>query len=136
MVFLSRSFVTQVWRSLVEGQKHRKMLWTVGYRGLNDYPFWFDDTEFDTPEKRGALISEAVQRQIDVVRNLTGLLAPSEYNIKGILVISLFSLLRILCVSECVICSQWSRRSTPTRVHLSLVRNERFVQARIFQSSI
>ena len=20
------------------------MLWTVGYRGLNDYPFWRDDT--------------------------------------------------------------------------------------------
>ena len=40
----SRETLEYTWRAVVEQQKEKKMLWTVGYRGLNDYPFWLDDT--------------------------------------------------------------------------------------------
>jgi len=65
--------VTKIWRMLVQKQveQGRNMLWTVGYRGLNDYPFWNDDPSYDTPEKRGALISEVIQVQVGIIRNET-----------------------------------------------------------------
>ena len=44
------------------------MLWTVGYRGLNDYPFWKDEPGFDTDAERGALISKAIEAQVAVVK--------------------------------------------------------------------
>jgi len=65
--------ITKVWGMLVQKQveQGRRMLWTVGYRGLNDYPFWIDDPSYDTPEKRGALISEVIQKQISIIHNQT-----------------------------------------------------------------
>ena len=50
------------------GSQH---LWTVGYRGLNDYAFWEDEPEFTTDQARGRLISQAMQTQVDVVHNIT-----------------------------------------------------------------
>jgi hypothetical protein len=67
----SRETLEYTWRAVAEQQKHRKMLWTVGYRGLNDYPFWRDDTSFTTDAARGQLISEAMVAQAAVVRNVT-----------------------------------------------------------------
>eukprot|EP00164_Ancoracysta_twista_P012158 GFYU01018997.1.p1 GENE.GFYU01018997.1~~GFYU01018997.1.p1 ORF type:complete len:906 (+),score=224.67 GFYU01018997.1:40-2718(+) len=61
-----------VWRATVAVQKDRNMLWTVGYRGLNDYPFWNDDPSFDTPAKRGKLIGDAMQKQVDIVNEIAG----------------------------------------------------------------
>ncbi|GGO07533.1 hypothetical protein GCM10010969_36050 [Saccharibacillus kuerlensis] len=36
--------------------------------GNGDKPFWEDDPEFDTPEKRGAQIGKVMQRQYDLVK--------------------------------------------------------------------
>ena len=36
----TRETLTYAWRGVVEQQAGRQMLWTVGYRGLNDYAFW------------------------------------------------------------------------------------------------
>lgn len=64
--------LTDLWTRLARLQlsRGRKMLWTVGYRGLNDYPFWVDDPTINTPAKRGAVISAAIQQQVDVVHSV------------------------------------------------------------------
>ena len=31
------------------------MVWTLGFRGQGDCPFWEQDARYDTPEARGAL---------------------------------------------------------------------------------
>ena len=36
----SRETLEYTWRAVASQQAKKKMLWTVGYRGLNDYPFW------------------------------------------------------------------------------------------------
>ncbi len=46
------------------------MIWSVGYRGLNDYPFWYDDPEINTPQKRADIISEAMANQTQLVKSL------------------------------------------------------------------
>ena len=38
----SRETLEYTWHAVAKQQAHKKMLWTVGYRGLNDYPFWND----------------------------------------------------------------------------------------------
>ncbi len=47
-------------QATLTASKPRESLWILGYRGLNDYPFWIDDPEYNTPRKRGALISQAM----------------------------------------------------------------------------
>jgi hypothetical protein len=49
-----------VWTATVNASAHRNNIWALGYRGLNDYPFWIDDPAFNTDAKRGALISAAM----------------------------------------------------------------------------
>ncbi|MDN3722207.1 glycosyl hydrolase 115 family protein [Roseibium salinum] len=44
------------------------MVWTLGFRGQGDCPFWEQDPEYDTPERRGALISRAIRRQYDMLQ--------------------------------------------------------------------
>ena len=38
----SRETLEYTWHAVAKQQADKKMLWTVGYRGLNDYPFWND----------------------------------------------------------------------------------------------
>jgi hypothetical protein len=73
--------VTHVWgvSARVQIERQRKMLWTVGYRGLNDYPFWFDDPAYNTSASRGALISAAIQTQVDLVLNISSELFGPTY---------------------------------------------------------
>lgn len=58
----------KLWEDAVRAQKDRKVIWTLGFRGQGDCPFWSNDTSgrFDTPKKRGKLISDviALQRQL------------------------------------------------------------------------
>ena len=68
----SRETLEYTWKAVAEMQAGKKMLWTVGYRGLNDYPFWNDDTSFKTDAARGALISEAMAAEAAAVRSATG----------------------------------------------------------------
>ncbi len=57
-----------LWRTAIEKQKDYNIIWNIGFRGQGDHPFWADDPEYDTPEKRGALISRLIQRQYDILR--------------------------------------------------------------------
>lgn len=58
----------QLWREAIEKQRHERIVWVLSFRGQGDKPFWEDDPAFDTPAKRGALISDVVRRQYDMVR--------------------------------------------------------------------
>ncbi|ACT04137.1 glycosyl hydrolase 115 family protein [Paenibacillus sp. JDR-2] len=57
----------QLWREAIEHQKNDKIVWVLSFRGQGDKPFWENDPAFDTPEKRGKLISSVVQRQYDMI---------------------------------------------------------------------
>ena len=61
-----------VWKASVEEYAGREAVWTIGYRGLNDYPFWDDEPSFNTTAKRCELISAAMQKQADIVRATPG----------------------------------------------------------------
>lgn len=57
----------QLWREAIEHQKDDKIVWVLSFRGQGDKPFWENDPAFDTPEKRGKLISSVVQKQYDMI---------------------------------------------------------------------
>ena len=56
-----------LWQEAIDRQKDRKVVWTLGFRGQGDCPFWEQDPSFDTPAKRGELISRAIRRQYDLL---------------------------------------------------------------------
>ena len=60
----------QAWQVCVDAMKDREAVWTVGFRGRHDRAFWADDPQVKTPEARGRLISEAIARQVEMVRRV------------------------------------------------------------------
>lgn len=61
-----------LWRDAVEEQKKMKIIWTLGFRGQGDGPFWGNDRKgrYNTPEKRGRLIERVIRRQRELVEEL------------------------------------------------------------------
>ena len=59
----------KLWEEGVIAQKDQKVVWTLGFRGQADMPFWVHDTtgRYDTDEKRGRLISEIIELQRQIV---------------------------------------------------------------------
>ncbi|MCA0758085.1 glycosyl hydrolase 115 family protein [Paenibacillus sp. N4] len=57
-----------LWEEAIEKQKDRNTVWVLSFRGQGDQPFWIQDPAFDTPEKRGEMISRVVRKQYDMVR--------------------------------------------------------------------
>lgn len=59
----------KLWRASIEEQKDMKVIWSLGFRGQGDCAFWEHDTSgrYDTDEKRGALISEIIELQRQMV---------------------------------------------------------------------
>lgn len=57
----------QLWQEAIERQKDEKIVWVLSFRGQGDKPFWENDPSFDTPEKRGKLISQVVRKQYDMI---------------------------------------------------------------------
>ncbi|MBD8068693.1 glycosyl hydrolase 115 family protein [Bacillus sp. PS06] len=57
----------QLWKEAILEQKDAKVIWNIGFRGQGDRPFWIDDPTFDTDEKRGALISEIMRDQYELI---------------------------------------------------------------------
>ena len=54
------------WRALADfsqREQQRHMVYSLGYRGVNDEPFWQMDTGCTTTECRGATISQAIANQ-------------------------------------------------------------------------
>lgn len=56
-----------LWQEGIERQKERKVIWNLGFRGQGDVPFWENDPRYDTPEKRGKLISSIMKEQYEMV---------------------------------------------------------------------
>lgn len=59
----------RLWEEAVIEQKDLKTVWTLGFRGQGDYPFWSDDKtgKYATEEARGKLISELIELQRQIV---------------------------------------------------------------------
>ena len=56
-------------RAVSEYPGNAEILWSVGFRGNNDHPFWEDDPNAPTSsEGRAGLIRAAIDRQISIVR--------------------------------------------------------------------
>lgn len=60
----------KLWREGILRQKDQKIIWNIGFRGQGDRPFWADDPRYDTPEKRGELISSIMRQQYDLVKSM------------------------------------------------------------------
>lgn len=56
-----------LWRKAIEEQSANKVIWNIGFRGQGDRPFWADDPQYDTPQKRGELISSLIKKQYDML---------------------------------------------------------------------
>lgn len=56
------------WRDCIAAFKGREVVWTVGYRGRHDRPFWEDEPELKTPAARGEVITKAIARQVELIR--------------------------------------------------------------------
>lgn len=57
-----------LWREGIDAQKGTPVIWNTGFRGQGDCPFWDSDPRYDTPDKRGALISSLIREQYELVR--------------------------------------------------------------------
>ena len=57
-----------LWQQGIDAQKGMRVVWNIGFRGQGDRPFWEDDPRYDTPAKRGALISSLIRQQYDLVK--------------------------------------------------------------------
>ncbi len=50
--------------------KNTEILWSVGFRGQNDYPFWQDDPNSPTTDEgRAKIIRAAIDKQIEIVHS-------------------------------------------------------------------
>lgn len=59
----------KAWEDCVIAAEDREVLWSVGYRGRHDHPFWVDDpSAAPSYEERGAIISKAVAKQVEILR--------------------------------------------------------------------
>lgn len=57
-----------LWEEGIKRQMNQKIIWNLGFRGQGDTPFWENDPQYDTPEKRGRLISSIMREQAELVK--------------------------------------------------------------------
>ena len=58
-----------LWQAGIDAQKGMRVIWNIGFRGQGDKPFWDDDPQYDTPEKRRELMSALIKEQYDLVKD-------------------------------------------------------------------
>ena len=63
---------TETWRRAIRANKHRETVWTLGYRGMNDEPFWYGESRRFSDRQKGAIISRAVRTQLRLLREELG----------------------------------------------------------------
>ena len=56
------------WRDCIAAYKGREVVWTVGYRGKHDRPFWVDEPGLNTSQARGEVITKAIAKQVELIR--------------------------------------------------------------------
>ena len=75
--FMEKSdFFYKLWEDAVIEQKDCNVVWNLCFRGQGDCPFWSNDTsgQFDTPQKRGKLISNIIKSNAILLRNTSKIL--------------------------------------------------------------
>lgn len=60
----------RLWRESIAGRSGQKVLWTLGFRGQGDIPFWENDPRYRTDTERGAVLSDVIRRQYELVQEL------------------------------------------------------------------
>ena len=64
-------YMEKVWKQCVDAQKHRKMFWTISFRGRGDQSFWSIDKNAPvTDADRAAVISRALHKQVELIREV------------------------------------------------------------------
>lgn len=64
------AMMERYWQTCIKAFKNYEVVWTVGYRGKHDRPFWRDEPEIATPEARGAVITKAIAKQVEMIRKV------------------------------------------------------------------
>ena len=66
----NKALFIKLWEEAVLAQKDMKVIYNLGFRGQGDCPFWEHDQsgQYNTDEKRGALISELIAFQKEIVK--------------------------------------------------------------------
>lgn len=57
----------KLWADAIEKNKNKKIVWTLGFRGQGDAPFWHNDPKYTTDEARAAVIRSVIDRQYDMI---------------------------------------------------------------------
>lgn len=57
-----------LWREAINAQKGQKTLWTLGFRGQGDRPFWASDPRYTDDRDRGNILTEIIRRQYQLVQ--------------------------------------------------------------------
>jgi len=58
------------WQTCVDAYKNYEVVWSVGYRGKGDQPFWTNEKDMTDPVKRGEVITQAIAKQVELVRKV------------------------------------------------------------------
>lgn len=58
----------KLWQEGIEKQKGCRVVWSIGFRGQGDYPFWVNDPRYQTPESQGELMGSILRQQYDLVK--------------------------------------------------------------------
>lgn len=56
-----------LWQDAIDKNKDKKIIWTLGFRGQGDAPFWAYDPRYKTPESRGRVIRQVIDRQYEMI---------------------------------------------------------------------
>ncbi|MDR2051954.1 MAG: glycosyl hydrolase 115 family protein [Treponema sp.] len=62
----------ELWERVLKEQEKCRVIWGLGFRGQGDRPFWADDPDCVTPEQRGGLMSDAINRQYNILTSRIG----------------------------------------------------------------
>ncbi len=57
----------KLWTDAIEKNKDKKIVWTLGFRGQGDAPFWQNDPKYTTPESRAEVIRRVIDRQYELI---------------------------------------------------------------------
>jgi hypothetical protein len=63
----NKALFEKLWEEAVIEQKEYRTIWGLGFRGQGDRPFWADAPGSDTAEQRGSLMSDAINRQYQIL---------------------------------------------------------------------
>lgn len=57
----------KLWSNSIEKNKNKKIIWTLGFRGQGDAPFWMNDPKYVTPQSRAEVIRRVIDKQYELI---------------------------------------------------------------------